>query len=106
MAKIAKDDVVIVTTGKDKGKTGTVLKVLVDNDRALVEGINMNKKHVKPNPNKGEKGGIIEKEAPIHISNLAVVDSVTGKPSRIGFRVREDGSKVRYLKKTNENIEK
>lgn len=104
MAKVKKGDSVIVTTGKDKGRRGEV-KQLYPNGYALVEGINIIKKHVKPIPQKEIQGGIVEKEKPIHISNIAIVNSVTGKADRIGFKLLEDGTKVRIYKSNNENID-
>lgn len=101
MKKIVKGDKVVVLTGRDKGKQGTVQKML-DNGRALVEGVNMVKKHVRPNPNKGETGGIIDREASIDVSNLALVNPVTGKADRVGFKTLEDGKKVRYFKSNGE----
>lgn len=101
MRKIKKDDKIEVLAGKDKGKQGTVLEIRTDN-RVLVEGVNMIKKHVRPNPNKGETGGIIEKEAPLAISNVALVNPNTGKSERVGFKVLEDGRKVRIFKKSGE----
>ena len=101
MHKIRKDDRVIVLTGKDKGKQGTVLRVL-PNDRVLVESVNMIKRHTKPNPNKGVTGGIVEKEASIHISNVALYNPATSKGERVGFRTMQDGTKVRFFKKTGE----
>ena len=97
MNKIRKGDEVIVRTGKDKGRRGTVLQVLED-DRVLVEGINIAKKHVKPNPNIGEQGGIQEKTMPLDISNVMVFNPKTKKGERVGFRVEEDGSKVRVFR--------
>lgn len=97
-------DDVIVIAGKDKGKRGSVLKVL-DNGRVVVEGANMAKKHVKPNPNSGEAGGIVEKEMPLHISNVAVFNSAAGKADRIGIKVLEDGRRVRYFKSSNEVVD-
>ena len=102
MKRIRRDDEVVVTAGKDKGKRGKVLKIL-DGNNALVSGIQIVKKHQKPNPNLGITGGIIEKEAPLHISNVMVLQA--GKVSRLGFRILEDGSKIRVLKKTNEESE-
>ncbi|GAB3630060.1 50S ribosomal protein L24 [Pandoraea terrae] len=96
MNKIRKGDQVIVLTGKDKAKRGTVLAV--DGDKVVVEGVNVAKKHVKPNPMKGTQGGVVDKTMPIHISNIALVDA-EGKPSRVGIKV-EDGKKVRFLKTT------
>ena len=94
--KIRKGDEVIVTTGKDKGRRGTVLQVFED-DRVLVEGINLAKKHVKPNPNVGEQGGIQDKAMPIDVSNVLVFNPKSKKGERVGFRVEEDGSKVRVF---------
>lgn len=99
-AKIRRDDEVVVLAGKDKGKRGKVLSVLSDKDRVLVEGVNVIKKHQKPNPTLNEPGGIIEKEAPIHVSNVAIFNPETGKADRVGFRF-EDGQKVRYFKSNN-----
>ncbi|PLZ01315.1 50S ribosomal protein L24 [Burkholderia sp. WAC0059] len=96
MNKIRKGDEVIVTTGKDKGKRGVVLAV--GEERVTVEGINIAKKHVKPNPMKGTTGGVEAKTMPLHISNVALVDA-NGKPSRVGIKV-EGGKKVRFLKTT------
>jgi large subunit ribosomal protein L24 len=101
MKKIRKGDKVVVLTGKDKGKQGTVLRVLED-DRVLVENVNMVKRHTKPNPNKGVTGGIIEREAPIHLSNVALYNPATGKGERVGFRLMKDGTKVRFFKKSGE----
>jgi len=95
--KIRKGDEVIVTTGKDKGRRGTVLEVMED-DRVLVEGVNLAKKHIKPNPNIGEMGGIKDKAMPLDISNVLVFNPKSKKGERVGFRVEEDGSKVRVFK--------
>lgn len=100
---IKKDDTVFVNAGEDKGKTGRVLKVLVKKDRAIVEGINMVSKHTKPSA-KNPQGGIVKQEAPIHISNLNIVDPKTGAPTRIGRRKNEEGKSVRYSKKSGEEI--
>ncbi|HAD47468.1 LSU ribosomal protein L24P [Idiomarina aquatica] len=99
-AKIRRDDEVVVLAGKDKGKQGKVLKVLTDKDRVIVEGVNVVKKHQKPNPALGESGGIVETEAPIHVSNVAILNPETGKADRVGFRT-EDGKKVRFFKSNN-----
>lgn len=99
---IKKGDIVFVNTGKSKGKTGRVLKVLVDKQRAIVEGLNMVSKHAKPNA-KNPQGAIEKMEAPIHISNLNVVDPETGKPTRIG-RKEVNGKLVRYAKKSGKEI--
>ncbi len=101
MRKIKKGDNIEVLAGKDKGKQGTVLETRADN-RVLVEGVNMIKKHVRPNPHKGQTGGIIDKEAPLAISNVALVNPATGKGERVGFKVLEDGKKVRIFKKSGE----
>ncbi|MDP2561974.1 50S ribosomal protein L24 [Psychrobium sp. 1_MG-2023] len=100
-AKIRQNDEIIVIAGKDKGKTGKVTRILADG-KAIVEGVNLVKKHQKPNPQLGVAGGIIEKEAPIQVSNIALVDA-TGKASRVGFRL-EDGKKVRFFKSNNELV--
>lgn len=104
MQKIKKDDMVIVIAGKDKGLSGKVIKMLPKH-RALVEGINLVKKHVKPNPNKGERGGILEREASIHVSNVAILNSVAKKGDRVGIKQLEDGTKVRYFKSNDEVID-
>ena len=95
--KIRKGDEVIVITGKDKGRRGTVLQVFAD-ERVLVEGVNIAKKHIKPNPNIGEMGGIKDKAMPLDVSNVMVFNPKTKKGERVGFRVEEDGSKVRVFK--------
>jgi large subunit ribosomal protein L24 len=104
MRKIKKDDNIIVITGKNRGMQGKVLRV-TGNNRLLVEGINIVKKHVKPNPQKGIQGGIVEKEAPIDISNAALINPATGQPDKVGIKKLEDGRKVRYFKSTNEVID-
>ena len=101
MKKIRKGDKVTVLTGRDKGRKGTVLRVLEDS-RVLVESVNMIKRHTKPNPNKGVTGGIIDREAPIHVSNVALYNPATGKGERVGMRTMQDGSKVRVFKKSGE----
>jgi large subunit ribosomal protein L24 len=101
MRKIRKGDQVIVRAGKEKGKQGTVLRVL-PNDRVLVENINIVKRHTRPNPNKGVTGGIVDKEAPIHISNVALYNPGVGKGERVGIKFLEDGRKVRYFKGSGE----
>ncbi len=97
MNKIKKGDEVIVTTGKDKGRRGTVLQVL-DDDRVLVEGVNLAKKHIKPNPNIGEAGGIRDTAMPMNVSNVLVFNPKSKKGERVGFRVEKDGGKVRVFK--------
>ncbi|MBV1960752.1 MAG: 50S ribosomal protein L24 [Immundisolibacteraceae bacterium] len=104
MKKIKVNDSVIVIAGKDKGKTGLVTKVL-EKSRVLVEGINMVKKHQKPNPNANEPGGIINKAMPLQVSNIALVNSVTGKADRIGIKTLEDGRKVRFFKSNGEVLD-
>ncbi len=104
MRKIKKGDEVIVLTGKDKGKRGAVKQVL-KNDKVIVEGINIAKKHQKPMPARGIPGGIIEKEMPLHVSNVAIYNPQEDKPDRVGFRFLEDGRKVRYFKSNNEVID-
>ena len=100
---IKKGDTVYVNSGEDKGKTGKVLRVIVDKQRAVVEGVNIVSKSQKPNA-KNPQGGIVKMEAPVHISNLNVVDPKTGKPTRIGRRRNEAGKLVRYAKKSGEEI--
>ena len=104
MQKIKIGDTVIVLTGKDKGRTGRVLKA-AKKERLLVEGINLIKKHVRGNPQQNEQGGIIEREAGIHISNLAILNPQTNRADRVGIKVLEDGKKVRYFKSNDEVID-
>jgi large subunit ribosomal protein L24 len=103
MAKIRKGDEVVVRTGKDKGKRGTV--VSVDDDTVVVEGVNLAKRHMKPNPQRGMSGGIVEKEMPLHISNIAIYNALEGKGDRIGYKRLEDGKKVRIYKSTGEVVD-
>ena len=103
MNMIRKGDEVAVLTGKDKGKRGTVLRN--DGDVVLVEGINRVKKHVRPNPMKGQVGGIVEKEMPIQVSNVALFNAATQKADRVGFKVLEDGRKVRVFKSNGEVVD-
>ncbi|MCO4321858.1 50S ribosomal protein L24 [Aliidiomarina quisquiliarum] len=102
-AKIRRDDEVIVLAGKDKGKRGKVLSVLTGEQRVIVEGVNVIKKHQKSNPAMNEPGGIIEKEASIDVSNVAIFNPTTSKADRVGFRMEGD-KKVRFFKSTNEII--
>lgn len=102
--RIRKDDKVMVVAGKDKGKIGKVLKILKKKDRVLVEKVNMVKKHQKPNPYLQQPGGIVEKEMPVHISNVMVICDACAKPARVGYRYTEDGKKVRFCKRCNEQI--
>jgi large subunit ribosomal protein L24 len=104
MARIHKSDQVIVLTGKDKGKRGTVLRVL-DTGHLLVEGVNRVKKHQKPNPMRNVQGGIVEKEMPIQASNIALFNVATQKADRVGFKVLEDGRKVRVFKSNGEMVD-
>ena len=103
MDKIRKGDEVVVITGKDKGKRGTVL-VRVDENHVVVEGVNRAKKHVKPNPIKGVAGGIVDKDMPIHISNVALFNPATQKADRVGIKSLEDGRKVRVFKSNGELV--
>lgn len=104
MKKIKRDDEVIVITGKDKGKRGKVVRVL-DNGKLIVSGINMMKRHTRPNPMAGTAGGIVEKEAPIQTSNVAIYNPQTDKADRVGFLIKEDSSKVRIFKSTKEVVD-
>ena len=104
MRRIRKGDDVIVTAGRDKGRRGTVVRVISD-DRVVVEGINMVKRHTRPNPNLNQPGGIIEKEASIHVSNVMLFSPHTRKGERVGFRTLEDGRKVRFFKSNNEVVD-
>jgi len=103
MNKIRKGDQVIVTTGRDKGKRGTVT-LRVDEEKIVVEGVNVVKKHVKPNPMKGTTGGVVDKTMPIHQSNVAIFNPATGKGDRVGIKVLADGKKVRVFKSNGEEI--
>lgn len=103
MKKIRKGDEVIVIAGKDKGKRGTVTQRKCE-QYILVDGVNLVKKHVKPNPMKGEVGGIVEKAMPIHQSNVAIFNAATGKADRVGVKILEDGSRVRIYKSTGAEI--
>ncbi|HYG85912.1 MAG TPA: 50S ribosomal protein L24 [Azospirillum sp.] len=102
-AKIRTKDKVVVLSGKDKGKTGEVVKVLPKEERVVVSGVNVVKKHTRPSAR--SQGGIVEIEAPIHVSNVAHVDPKDGKPTRVGFKVLEDGRKVRVAKRSGETID-
>ncbi len=104
MRKIKKGDDVIVLAGRDRSKRGTVLRI-VDADHFLVEGINRVKKHQRPNPAKGDTGGIIDKEMPIHVSNLALFNPVTKKADRVGIKQLEDGRRVRFFKSNGEVVD-
>lgn len=103
---VAKDDTVIVLSGRDRGKMGRILRVYPDKNQVIVEHVNMVKRHTRPNPTKGIKGGIVDKEAPIHVSNVMVVDPGSGKPTRIGHKRLADGRKVRVARRSGEMIGK
>lgn len=105
MSKIRKGDQVVVLTGKDKGKRGTVLRMVTESDRAVVEGVNRVKKHTKPNPMKGTTGGIVEKEMSIHVSNIAIFNPATSKADRVGYKVLDDKRKVRVFRSNGEVVD-
>ena len=102
-AKIKKGDNVIVLTGKDKGRTGTVLEMVTKTDRVLVQGVNVVKRHTKQSQT--SEGGIVTKEAPIHVSNVALADPKDGKPTRVGVKINDDGKKVRFAKRSGDLID-
>ena len=104
MRKIRKGDQVVVLSGRDKGRRGAVLQIFPKDDRAVVQGVRIAKRHTKPT-GMGQPGGIIEKEATIHVSNLKLVDPISDKPTKVGFRVLDDGRKVRVAKATGQVIE-
>jgi large subunit ribosomal protein L24 len=104
MNKIRKGDTVVITTGRDKGRTGTVVNILASG-RVLVENVNMVKKHQRPNPAKGVTGAIVQKEAPLHLSNVALWNPVTKKADRVGRKLLENGRKVRYFKSNGEVVD-
>jgi large subunit ribosomal protein L24 len=104
MRKIRQGDDVIVLTGRDKGKRGTVLRVL-ENDRVVVENVNMAKKHQKPNPQRGEPGGIVDKEMPLHLSNVGLYNPEKDGADRVGIKILEDGRKVRVFKSNGEVVD-
>jgi large subunit ribosomal protein L24 len=105
MNKIRKGDIVVVITGKDKGKTGKVLAIVKGGEKLIVEGVNIVKKAVKDNPNENQKGGIIDKTMPIHRSNVMVYDTAKQKGSRVGIRVLKDGQRVRVLKVSDQVLD-
>jgi large subunit ribosomal protein L24 len=105
MKRIKKGDDVIVISGKDKGRRGTVLRVNDVADRVLIEGVNVVRKHQKPNPNAGVQGGIVEQERAVHVSNVQLYNPVTSKGDRIGIKTLEDGRKVRFFKSNNEVVD-
>ena len=102
-AKIKKGDKVVVLTGRDKGKTGEVVRVMPKEERAVVRGVNLVRRHQRQTPT--QEGGIISKEAPIHLSNLAYADPKDGKPTRVGFKILDDGRKVRFAKRSGDLID-
>ncbi|RLC96832.1 MAG: 50S ribosomal protein L24 [Chloroflexi bacterium] len=104
MRKIKKGDQIVVLSGKDKGKQGEVIRVL-DDEKVVVQNINIVKKHTKANPMKGEPGGILDKEMPMHISNVAIYNPASGKADRVGIKILEDGRKVRYFKSNGEVVD-
>ena len=105
MQKVRREDTVIVISGKDRGKTGVVRSVITAKNRLIVDGVNMIKKHAKPNPTRGVAGGIIEREASLHVSNVALFNPATKCADRVGFRILDDGRKVRYFKSNNEIVD-
>lgn len=104
-ARIRKGDRVMVIAGRDRGRVGEVLKVLPKENRVIVQGVMLVKRHQRPSP-RDPQGGIVTKEAPIHVSNVAHIDPADGRPTRIGFRLLEDGRKVRYAKRSGELIDR
>ncbi|HRJ51192.1 MAG TPA: 50S ribosomal protein L24 [Candidatus Thiothrix moscowensis] len=104
MRKIRSNDEVVVITGKDKGRRGKIMQVLAEG-KVLVQGVNRVKKHVKPNPNAGVQGGIVEKEMPMDASNVMLVNPATGKGDRVGFKLLEDGKKIRVFKSNGERVD-
>ena len=103
---IRKNDTVIITTGKDRGKKGRVLSVIPGRNRVIVEGVNLIKRHTRPNPQKNIKGGIVEREASIHASNVMLLDPDTNEPTRVGKKVLSDGSRVRIGRKSGAVVDK
>ena len=104
MRKLKRDDEVIVIAGRDKGTRGTITRMMGD-DKVIVAGVNMIKRHTRPNPNLGQPGGIVEKEAPLHISNVAIFNPDTGAADRVGIRVDDEGGKTRFFKSSGEDID-
>ena len=104
MQRLKKNDEIVVIAGKDKGKRGSVRRVY-DNGKVVVDGVNLVKRHTRPNPNQGIAGGIVEKEMPINVSNVAIVNPESSKADRVGFKLLEDGRKVRYFKSNGEVID-
>ncbi len=104
MRKLRRDDEVIVIAGRDKGTRGTIARMVGD-DKVIVAGVNMIKRHTRPNPNLGQPGGIVEKESPLHISNVAIFNPDSGAADRVGIRIDEDGGKTRFFKSNGEAID-
>ena len=104
-ARLLKGDLVVVISGKDKGKKGKVARVLREADRVVVEGVNLVKRHTKPTP-RNQSGGIIEREAAIHVSNVALLDPKSDKPTKVGFKFLEDGRKVRFARASGETLDR
>ena len=104
MRKLRRDDEVIVIAGRDKGIRGTITRMVGD-DKVIVAGVNTIKRHTRPNPNLGQPGGIVEKEAPLHISNVAIFNPDSGAADRVGIRIGEDGGKTRFFKSSGEDID-
>jgi large subunit ribosomal protein L24 len=105
MQKLKTGDEVIVLTGKSNGQRGKITKIITDKGRVVVEGVNMMKKHVKPNPQAGVQGGIVEMEAALDISNIALFNAKTGKADKVGIKVQEDGKRVRFFKSNGELVD-
>ena len=105
MQKLKTGDEVIVLTGKSNGQRGKITKMIFEKNRVVVEGLNMMKKHVRPNPQAGIQGGIVEKEAPMNISNIALFNPKTGKADKVGIKVQEDGKRVRFFKSNGELVD-
>jgi large subunit ribosomal protein L24 len=105
MQKLKTGDEVIVLTGKSNGQRGKITKMIIEKNRVVVEGLNMMKKHVRPNPQAGIQGGIVEKEAPMNISNVALFNPKTGKADKIGIKVQDDGKRVRFFKSNGELVD-
>jgi large subunit ribosomal protein L24 len=103
---VRKNDTVVVRTGKDRGKRGRVLRVLAEKNRVVVEGVNMIKRHTRPNPQKNIKGGIVEREAPIHASNVMLLDPDSNEPTRVGIKTLPDGRRVRIGRKSGATVER
>jgi len=104
--KIRKNDTVVVISGKDKGKRGRVIEVLPKLSRVRVEGVSKIKRHTKPNPQKNVKGGIVERESPVHVSNVALIDPKSDKPTRVGVKVMADGTRVRVARRSGLQLDK